>query len=241
MRTSTATDFRRLLRGFVNSLPNQSRPSAARVTREVLAAGVGSVEELEALARATTSASDVVIPVFWLLGALKTAGAEDALLTALRQGDPVVRTHAAISLAGLRSTAAVPDLLDLLTWSEEANLRRIAVYALGQIGDRRAIQPILNILGSDDEAAEIRGEAAEALANLGAHEAVPELLRCLSNESAEVRFWAIHALGWLGTAAVLPELRMAVEHDRETIERWGSIEAEAREAIRMIEWNEAHR
>lgn len=239
MENIAGAEFRRLLRAVINAGANEQRPLTAQAIRRVTGAGIGSVAELEAAPLDPTLPPEAASCACWLLGALKTGGAETALLAALHSAEGRVRAQAAISLATLRSLAAVDSLLELLPPGRDAEMRSLAVYALGEIGDERATEPLLGILVDEGESAKLRAEAADALATLGAREAVPELLRCLESEAAELRFWAVHALGKLGTAAVLPPLRRIAEHDRDAIERWGPVAVEAREAIEHIEWREA--
>lgn len=240
-RNSAEAGFRRQLRAVINSMPNAARPITAETIRAVTGAGINSIEELEAVPLDSTLPPETVAAACWLLGALKTGRAEEALLAALRHAEPRVRMQAAVSLTRFCSTKAVMVLLEALSLRDDVDMRSVAVYSLGEIGDQRAVGPLLAVLSDIRETSKVRAEAADALATLGAHEAIPELLCCLANESAELRFWAVHALGKLGSAEILPRLLVVAEGDRECIERWGSVAAEAREAIMHIEWREAHR
>jgi HEAT repeat protein len=91
------------------------------------------------------------------------------------------RHYAVILLGNLKDPRAVPMLAPLLHDSE---VRYSVPWALGEIGDRRAIEPLINALGDDDPS--IRVFAIQALEKLDAKEALP-LLRTLLNDSEKSR------------------------------------------------------
>jgi HEAT repeat protein len=105
---------------------------------------------------------------------------------------------------------AVPALCStVLTGPGDAGWR--AAYALGRIGDPRAV-PVLcealttpSIRRSRNQATRLRREAAAALGRIRAPEAVPALCRALSDSRSEVAASAQWALVALGPAA-LPRL-----------------------------------
>ncbi len=65
-----------------------------------------------------------------------------------------------------------------------------------------------------DERAEVRAAAAVALADIGAHEALPSLLLAMEDPDAYVRQMAIQALGEIGDARAWPRLRRALSDER---------------------------
>jgi hypothetical protein len=87
------------------------------------------------------------------------------------------RYYAAHLLGDLRDPRAVPILIPLLTDSETSS---VVPWALGEIGDRRAIGPLLDAL--DDESPTMRVLAIYALEALHAKEALPRLTSLLSDE-----------------------------------------------------------
>jgi HEAT repeat protein len=68
------------------------------------------------------------------------------------------------ALGQLRSTDAVPALLDALKTDKDADIRGQAAFALGQIGDARALEAITAAL--KDANADVRKQAAFALGQL---------------------------------------------------------------------------
>jgi hypothetical protein len=92
------------------------------------------------------------------------------------------RYYAAHLLGDLRNPAAVPILIPLLK-DEEVN--HIVPWALGQIGDNRAVGPLLAAL--DDANPSIRVLAIYALETLNAKDALPRLTSLL-NDHEKSRF-----------------------------------------------------
>jgi HEAT repeat protein len=74
-------------------------------------------------------------------------------------------------LGDLRDPRAVPVLVPLLT---DTDTKSIVPWALAQIGDKRAIGPLLDLL--DDNNPSTRVLAIYALETLNAREAVPRLI-----------------------------------------------------------------
>jgi hypothetical protein len=86
------------------------------------------------------------------------------------------RYYAAHLLGDLRDPRAVPILVPLLK-DEEVN--SIVPWALGQIGDKRAVGPLLDVLDEDDPS--MRVLSIHALENLNAIEAIPRLIALLDD------------------------------------------------------------
>jgi HEAT repeat protein len=72
-------------------------------------------------------------------------------------------------------------------------VRRKAVGALGEIGDKRAVEPIIELLGAYDR--KVRMSAAKALGKIGDKKAVEPLIRTLRDKDELVRRNAVSALG----------------------------------------------
>ena len=112
---------------------SDKRPAVIKRSIEALAR-VSNVDEL----RATKAR----IPALWALHRMPGKVARAAVRDFLSD-DNVDARVAAIHSAGLwRDSAAVKPLIEILA-SDDALLRRLAAMALGRIGDRRAVQPLL--------------------------------------------------------------------------------------------------
>jgi HEAT repeats len=86
------------------------------------------------------------------------------------------RYYAAHLLGDLRDPRAVPVLVPLLADREVSS---IVPWALGEIGDRRAIGPLIDAL--DDDSPSMRVLAIYALETLHAREAIPRLMTLLDD------------------------------------------------------------
>ncbi|RMF82460.1 MAG: HEAT repeat domain-containing protein [Chloroflexi bacterium] len=92
----------------------------------------------------------------------------------------------------------IPDIegaIRLLS-TPDVQLRQFIAYLLGQTGDRRAVEPLIQTLA--DEHVGVRGAAANALGQLGDPQAVPYLWPLLQSDNAQLVIWAAFALTMLG-------------------------------------------
>ena len=128
-----------------------------------------------------------------LLGRGRTQAGVDALLEALRSGDPARREAAILGLGYTESERAVGPLTALLD-DGDPEVRGGAAWALGHVG-RREATPALARLVRDREP-RVRRAAARALGRLEDAAAVPALAQLLASDSdPTVRRAAAWALG----------------------------------------------
>lgn len=120
------------------------------------------------------------------LGRLGDPRAVPALLKAVREAeagspspDPDTRIYAVWALGVIADTAAVPDLLGLST-SEDAGLRKTAVYALGSFPSNEVRLALVKALA--DPVEDVRWNAALALARTGDVRAAPILLQMMDRQ-----------------------------------------------------------
>jgi HEAT repeat protein len=170
----------------------------------------------------------------WLLGQTRDERALRPLAAALRDPGRRLRGEAARALGELGSTLAVPELIVALQAGPDPDTRMFAAYALGLLGDHRAVDPLLARLADASEDPRVRGHAAEALTGPRDRRAVPPLIAALGDPSAEVRFWASFALGQLGDPAALSALERLAQADDATLPGWRSVKDEAAAAIEAI-------
>jgi len=156
----------------------------------------------------------------WVVGALWDIGdarAFPALLQALKKDeDEDVRMQAAAALGEIGDPQAVPALLQALKIEGNEGVRAWAAGALGEIGDPQAVPALLQAL--KDESKFVRGQAAAALAKIGAP-AVPALLQALEDNDEDVRWRATAALGEIGDPQAIPTLLQALKEEEEIVRR----------------------
>jgi len=129
---------------------------------------------------------------------LRLGGAGERL-AALRGADPDLRSEAIRDAALRRDKDAVPALIELLSVEDRAT-RDLALGALVEIGDRRAVKPITHLARFQD-VAELP-KVIDAVAALGGDEARAYLEFVIStHEDAEIRALAKEALGRLDRRA----------------------------------------
>ena len=109
---------------------------------------------------------------------------------------------------------------------DDFDVRRHAAEALGKLGDKRAVDPLINALSDDDFW--VRLSAAEALGRLGDTRAVDPLIKMLSDDYSGVRRDAAEALGLLADKrAVDPLIEALADNDshvrREAAEALGRL------------------
>lgn len=124
----------------------------------------------------TASFEDARAAAAWVLGNFRDVRAVDALMhTAEDLGEEAhVRAHAVEALGGIGARRIVPRLIRLLH-DESEDVRFWTAYALGEIGDARAIKPLRDVARHDF--AEVHGwwpvgvEARAAIENIVAFSA----------------------------------------------------------------------
>jgi HEAT repeat protein len=131
-----------------------------------------------------------------LIAAKQPARALEQCISAAEQG-----TAAGMSSLGTLYDSGIDDGVD---WDDERAASRNAIAStLGDLGDTRAVEPLIARL--DDEDAQVRSTVASALAELGDTIAVEPLIGRLDDEDAQVRNTVALALRDLGdTRAVEP-------------------------------------
>jgi len=106
--------------------------------------------------------------------------------------DDALRLKARKMLGNIGSPAVGP-LIKCLQ-SKDYVTRWYAAVALGEIGDRLAEEPVINLM--KDEIKEVRRGAAGALGNIGGPGAVDSLIECVRNDRCWIaRKLAVEALG----------------------------------------------
>lgn len=127
-------------------------------------------------------------------GALAEIGdvrALQPLIEALDDESNTVKDSAAIALGELRDSRAIKPLIKQL---EDLGGQQVAAWALAMIGDKRAIQPLTNVLLQAEDAS-FRGMAARSLGKLALPEADQAVIQGLEDEDETVLIEVIRVLG----------------------------------------------
>ena len=148
-----------------------------------------------------------------LLGALDDSGAEElrplALVVGWLEGAAVERAltrllghvdaRGEVVEALVRHGSGVTELLVEQLGSEDLEIRKAAVVALGRIGDARAAPALVGVLEEDPE---LVIPAADALAKIGDPHAFEALLALVGDPNAGVRQAVVGALNSLGSPSM---------------------------------------
>ncbi|MFT6862819.1 MAG: N,N-dimethylformamidase [Akkermansiaceae bacterium] len=115
--------------------------------------------------------SAINVPALWALHRIPGESAQRVVRDFLNDDKVEVRTAAIHSVALRRDAAAVDSLINLLA-SDDSHHRRLAAMALGRIGDRRAVKPLLEA-GAGEGDAFLRHALIFALHEIGDYENLP--------------------------------------------------------------------
>ncbi len=114
----------------------------------------------------------------------------------------------------LKSRKDVPGLIKALGYLKKQKIRTLAAEALGEVGDRQAIEPLLALLSDENPDQNIA--AISALGKLRASRAVPLLVARLREKGITSRTAELSALLNIGDPAVGPLLDLLNETAKET-------------------------
>lgn len=155
----------------------------------------------------------------------------EALLDVLENEDePIeVRRRALEAISPFR-LPRVQELIERAYREGGAELKVSAIYAMGHNCDPVWLDILLDEL--DSENAAVRYEAANACAELGAAEAVPQLLRLVEDSDSQVQEAAIRALGEIGGREAKQSL-MKLMHSQQP-----RIQQAAEAALEELRFNE---
>ena len=231
--------FERQLHLILDRAPATLRDQFQWTIDQVTRAGIGSFGELLAIVQDETADPELRVAVCWLLGQWGNKRAAYALLRAFGSAQDQLRQQAAHALGVLGSKAAVRPLLHALQAEHSAERRADAAYALGHLGDARAVEPLLRVLKDRQEAARVRGQAAESLAYLPDRTPAVRaaLTDALADTQVEVRFWAAFALGQIADSddhAAIQALERLAATDTATLPGWWTVRQEATAALEHI-------
>jgi HEAT repeat protein len=133
------------------------------------------------------------------LGAIGTPESRAVLLKAAEHSDNEVALYAIRAMGPSKSPELVPKLLDLLANAPTIERKREVPNALGEIGDRRAVDALAKTLAAEGDEA-LRNNCATALGKLGATAPLASQLS-VATTSVGTKVSCLNALGALKAAA----------------------------------------
>ena len=152
-----------------------------------------------AIGDANTRVRYAAVSQFDSLGGQDPARSLELLRGLLADPEPDVQSAAADCLGGLKLTEAYEDLAALYASTPEWLVRFSILAALGELGDRRAVDLLLAALSSENELEQLG--AIGALGELADERAVPHLLPFVSNSDWQVRHRLSLTLGRFSSEA----------------------------------------
>ncbi|MEK7699594.1 MAG: HEAT repeat domain-containing protein, partial [Planctomycetota bacterium] len=136
---------------------------------------------------------EVRIDVVQRLGEIGDERAVRPLINALDDESLVVREKAAMALGLLRKPEATEPLISTLSSNTNLLITCAIIDALGQIGETKAVDPLLTFLSHPES--KIRECAAASLGGIRNARAIEPLIAALSDEQERVRWYAADSLG----------------------------------------------
>jgi HEAT repeat protein/cyclophilin family peptidyl-prolyl cis-trans isomerase len=128
----------------------------------------------------------------------------DGTLTGyLKDGDPLVRARAALALARIQDPATIPALAEALS-DDDASVRRVVAFALGQSGSASAESHLVLRLSVEQDPV-VAGALIDALGKVGREDGSAALTGALDRPEADCRARAATALGLLGRREIADE------------------------------------
>lgn len=129
------------------------------------------------------------------------------LIQSLNSENVKLRCHVAYILGKIKDPRAFESLLLKAIKDSAQIVRYDAILALGDLGDIRAIEPLIQIMLSEDII--LSSAAAMALVKIGSP-AIPSLIKLLKDMNPKVRAIAANVLGGIGGSDVVEYLSKSI-------------------------------
>ncbi|WP_339137694.1 MAG: HEAT repeat domain-containing protein [Candidatus Electrothrix sp. GW3-4] len=160
--------------------------------------GEPAVLELETAFKDRQNSANLRGSAIYTLGRMKSRLAIPLALETVADSseNKIIRKDAANALGMLRSTQGIPVLLKAIQSTSNTILVEAAVWALGEIGDKKVTEQLATML--THQSSRVRMQAVWALTKLEDETTIPLLQKVLQEDtSLEVRDAAINALEWM--------------------------------------------
>jgi HEAT repeat protein len=145
----------------------------------------------------------------------RTQGEKDAMGLIELLGDDELSAQALIALVDTKDITVVETLIKALR-DENLKVRERVVYVLGQIGDERAVDGLIQAMGDD----QINIVAATLFREIDASVSLEPLIKSLKSPDVNRRKGAVCALGNTGGTRAIEALVDALEDEDEGVRAW---------------------
>lgn len=181
------------VKGLIKALSHRNDIEVREQAAEALG-NIGDTAAIQPLASALADGTGVRKRAIVSLGNIDDPRAARHLVRILTKNCSRDRNEVIKAIVKLENTAVEP-LIEAL--GEESEYLRISAALLGKIGNKKAVEPLIDTMyKTKDHFA--RTEAAKALGNIGDARAVEPLIRALGDEWRGMRCSAARALGNIG-------------------------------------------
>lgn len=120
------------------------------------------------------------------------------------------------NIQALKAEKDIEGLIKALGFENNHNIRQSAAWVLGEIGNNKAVEPLIKAL---DDKKMVREVAAKSLGEIGDSRAVKPLLKLMKDRNWEVRGTTARALGKIGDDDAIDGLIEALDDANGTV-RW---------------------
>lgn len=226
-------EFSGKLDALVRSIVPDGRAQTEALIASVVDAGGTSERALIDMLHDQSLSPQLRSSICWMIPRLNLAAAENILKSLISDPSEQIREEAAAGLGLVSKGEAVDVLLNVLHQDSSKAVRFAALHALGLLSSPQSAVDVMKVLQNAEEDAEVRADAAEALAHIKNQRIVDVLIDALQDNSPLVRYSAAYALGEQGDTRALPRLRDVASRDHVTTP-WGSVSSRALDSIETI-------
>ena len=125
------------------------------------------------------------------------------------------------NIGELKAKGDIDELINALSFPDDHNVRFEAASALGEVGDSRCIEPLIEAL---DDSERVKEVAIRSLGKIGDQQAIPPLVEALQDQNWEIRSMAARSLGTIGDESAVEPLINALEKESESVS-WYIVQA----------------
>ena len=141
----------------------------------------------------------------------------EALLSVIGDDNEEVEVRRrAIEAVSSFNLAEIERIIQEAYLDDDPNLRQSAIYAMGRSSNSRWLPTVLQ--ETNNEAAAIRFEAANACGRLGDETVVPHLISLLRDDDVQVQLSSVQALGSIGGPLAKRALQQCLKLEDDTLE-----------------------